>query len=190
LRSERDLWLNEFARTISGCGDALWGAQDRSTRDPCGLNVNFWIFKCNPDKYHLYSRLRDEERAITWAVTRFRDEIAVDDIAFIWQTGQYRGIRAAMRIDKAPGNWPELEVEKRYAKELESDDCLRVVGTLIRRDVHLRQAEIEAEIEKAGAGRSSLRTAAKQGTNFRLRGDEGEALLRLVDDAIANGKRN
>jgi hypothetical protein len=65
-----------------------------------------------------------------------------------------------------------------------------VVGTLIRRSVHLRQLEIEAEIEKAGAGRFSLLTAVRQGTNFRLRSDEGEVLLRLVDDAIANRRRN
>ncbi|HEV8069210.1 MAG TPA: EVE domain-containing protein [Planctomycetaceae bacterium] len=152
--------------------------------------MNFWIFKWNPDDYDLDGRLKDPDPNTSSKVTKYQNEIALGDIAFIWQTGNDRGIRAVMRIDKAPGNWPELEVEKRYAKEPESDDCLRVVGTLIRRSVHLRQPEIEAEIEKAGAGRFSLLTAVRQGTNFRLRSDEGEVLLRLVDDAIANRRRN
>jgi hypothetical protein len=147
--------------------------------------MSFWIFKCNPDMYDVDGRLRDREPTITWAVTRFRGEIEIGDIVFIWQTGNDRGIRAVLYINKAPGDWPEPEVEKRYAKEPESEDCVRVVGTLIRRDLHLSQAEIEAEIEAVGRGRFSLLTGVKQGTNFRVPFEEGEVLLRLVGKTIA-----
>ncbi len=49
--------------------------------------MNYWIFKCNPDKYRIDDRLEDPEEIITWQITRYKENIAPGDLAFIWKTG-------------------------------------------------------------------------------------------------------
>jgi hypothetical protein len=144
--------------------------------------MNYWIFKCNRELYDLDGRLNDPEPSITWAVTRYKNEIQAGDIVFIWQVGDDRGIRAVMQIDRSPAVLPEPEVEQRYAKEAEGPQSLRAVGTLIRRDLDLTQDEVEEELREAGIERFSLTQGVQQGTNFRLSVAEGEALLRLVGE--------
>ena len=43
----------------------------------------FWIFKYNPEKYHLAERLADPNPDITWTVSRYRNQIAPGDTIFI-----------------------------------------------------------------------------------------------------------
>ena len=64
--------------------------------------MNYWIFKCSPEKYDIDRRMKDPESRITWLVTRYKDEIENGDIAFLWQTGSDRGIIGAMAVDSSP----------------------------------------------------------------------------------------
>ena len=44
----------------------------------------FWIFQGNPDYFNIDRYLR-EYNPVRWDVTRYRDEIKVNDIVFIWR---------------------------------------------------------------------------------------------------------
>src|SRR5437016_4925094 len=106
----------------------------------------FWIFKCNPSRYRLQDRLADANPTLTWTVSRFSDEILPADIVFLWETGANRGIKAMMRVDQAPRMMAELETEQAYWRERDTTEQLRVVGTLVHRDLclaHITLREID-----------------------------------------------
>jgi predicted RNA-binding protein with PUA-like domain len=73
--------------------------------------MNYWIFKCNPKQYMIDERLEDQEPRTTWQITRYKEKITLGDVAFIWKTGNERGICAVISIDSYPIEIPELEQE-------------------------------------------------------------------------------
>jgi predicted RNA-binding protein with PUA-like domain len=139
----------------------------------------FWIFKCDPNRYLLEDRLADQNTKITWTVSRFRDEIGHGDTVFLWVTGNERGIRAVIRVDEAPRLMAELESEQAYLKEHDTEERLRVVGTLTHRDVNLRLDELR---KVKGLEQLSVFKGVKQGTNFPVTADQGAILLRLITE--------
>jgi 5-methylcytosine-specific restriction protein A len=138
----------------------------------------FWIFKFNPEKYRLLDRLSDPIPTISWTVSRFRDEIAPGDTAFLWQTGRHRGIRAVLRVNEAPRDMAELETEQRYWSEPDRTICCRVLGTLTHRALELSAAHLRQEL---GLEQLSVFHGFQQGTNFPVSPEQGEILLRLVE---------
>ena len=145
--------------------------------------MNYWIFKCNPDHYHLADRLADPDSNTTWAVTRYKREIETGDIAFVWETGPNRGIRAIVQIDSFPREMAELENEQRYLVKPDREIRLRVLCTFTNRGINLSQAEIQAT---PGLENLSVFHGWQQGTNFRVEPAEGETLLRLIVGQLAS----
>lgn len=144
-----------------------------------GESMRYWIFKCNPDRYRIDERLKDAESNITWRVTRYKDEIQMGDIAFIWRCGRERGIRAVMQIDSSPKEIPEIENEKKYIV----DPCdvrvrLRVEGRIIRRFDCISHKELR---NIPTLGKLSVFSGYQKTTNFRLTDREGEILMALAE---------
>jgi predicted RNA-binding protein with PUA-like domain len=83
--------------------------------------MNYWIFKANPKKYDIDSRLRDPEPKTTWQITRYRDEIYRGDRVFAWRTYERKdrpfGIVALLEIDSDPAEMDEIEFEYRYYRQ-------------------------------------------------------------------------
>ena len=51
-----------------------------------------WMFTYNPDYYDLDRRLRDGLTIDHWRAARYRNELNVGDLFYIWQTGYTSGI--------------------------------------------------------------------------------------------------
>src|SRR5436853_4370836 len=109
----------------------------------------FWIFKCDPSIYDLDNRVADAEQTITWSISKYRTQVAVGDVAFLWQTGKDRGIRAATRIDVAARELPELGAELGHyhdagghAAQRIIENKYRVIGTLICRGANHSMDEL------------------------------------------------
>lgn len=139
--------------------------------------MNYWIFKCNPQKYELDARLADPEPRTTWLVSRYRDEIRQGDIAFIWQTGKERGLRAALRIETDPAEMVEFSHEQKYLPEPDTRLQVRIVGTYILRFPVILGKTLKAIEELHGM---SVFHGFNQATNYRLTQVEGECLKRLT----------
>jgi predicted RNA-binding protein with PUA-like domain len=137
----------------------------------------FWIFKYNPEKYHLAERLADSNPDITWTVSRYRNQIAPGDTIFIWETGRDRGIRAILRAEGVPQDMAELESEQPYWTQRDNDVRCRVRATIVRRDVNLSHAELRST---PGLENLSVFHGFQQGSNFPVTLDEGAILLRLA----------
>jgi predicted RNA-binding protein with PUA-like domain len=135
--------------------------------------MNYWIFKCNPHKYRIEERLKNPEKKITWLVTRYRDQINVGDIAFVWRTEKDRGIVGAMRITKKPFWRKELESELTYCIDLDNSMQVRVVAELISRGPFISQKQIKAIPELQDL---SIFQGFKQATNHKITKEKGETL--------------
>ena len=140
--------------------------------------MSYWIFKTNPDQYHLDERLKDAEPKISWKVTMYEDEIRKGDIAFIWRTGAARGICAVMRVDSNPKKSEELESEQKYNVERDTITKVRVEGTLTHRFECIPHRELKS---MAGLEKLSVFSGFQQTTNFKVTDEEGKILLELAE---------
>jgi predicted RNA-binding protein with PUA-like domain len=137
----------------------------------------FWIFKCNPARFRLEDRLADPNPVTTWTVTRYRDEIGPGDTAFLWVTGVKRGIRGVMSIDQPPRLMAELPSEQQYWNEPDTDELLRVVGSLTHRNLDISAAELR---DTPGLENLSMFHGFQQGTNFEVSDAEGQIIMNLI----------
>ena len=140
--------------------------------------MNCWIFKCNPDRYRLDERLSDPESLTTWLVSRYRERIAAGDLAFIWQTGGERGIRATIRIDSSPEDMPELDNEQKYQVSPDRRIACRVRAAFIRRDLNFSAATL---MTIPGLENLSVFHGFQQTTNFEVTTDEATILLKMIE---------
>ncbi len=142
--------------------------------------MSYWIFKCDPKKYRLGDRLDElEDEKTTWLVTRYKNDIAPGDTAFLMETGLKRAIRAVMRIDSSPQTTPELEHEQAYWTERDTENRCRVTGTLTHRvDLPIADLKTVGALEQL-----SIFRGFQQGTNFKVSTDEGLKLMELVENS-------
>lgn len=139
--------------------------------------MSYWIFKCDPKRYRLADRVADPMEETTWLVTRYKNEIAPGDTAFLMETGSQRCIRAVMRVDSSPQEMSELESEQRYWTDRDTEARCRVRGTL----THRTELPI-AELQSVDVLRDlSIFKGFQQGTNFRVSEDEGRTILAMIE---------
>ena len=92
-----------------------------------------WIFKCDPKLYRLSDRLADPNNAISWLVTKYKNDIQPGDTVFLMETGPKRSILAIMRVDESPQELEELESEQAYWVSRDTERRCRIRGTIIKR---------------------------------------------------------
>ena len=138
--------------------------------------MNYWIFKCNLDIYRLDLRLADAEPRMTWSISRYRERVQADDVAFLWQTGRRRGIRAMIRVDSSPQDMPELESEQKFWLPADASVKCRVYATILRRDL-----DIPATKLRTIPGLENLSALQRvQAGIFEVKPDEAEVLIRVI----------
>ena len=139
--------------------------------------MNYWIFKCDPKRYHLASRMIDPNPQITWLVTRYKKVIAPGDIVFLMESGPRRAIRAVMRVDVGPHEMGESDGEQAFWVERDTETRCRVQGTISHR-VELPITELEGV---NGLENLSILNGVQQGTNFRVTDSEGDILMSMIE---------
>ncbi|MGA2436853.1 MAG: EVE domain-containing protein [Bryobacteraceae bacterium] len=139
--------------------------------------MNYWIFKCDPTKYWLDARLADREPRTRWHISRYRKKVQADDIAFIWQTGKHRAIRATIRIDSSPQDMQELDSEQKYLASPDSSVRCRVDATILRRD-----SDVSADRLRTIAGLENLSAFKRVPAGiYSVTPEEAAILLRVIE---------
>ncbi len=139
--------------------------------------MNFWIFKGNPEKFHIDERLDDPEPNTTWRVKQHQDEVQAGDIAFIWVTGTKRGIRAIMEITSNPVQMTELKSEEKYYIDLEKEPVMRVSGIFRERFALISSQTLKNIPSLSGL---SVFHGFTRLTNYKMTNKEGEVLQQYV----------
>lgn len=140
--------------------------------------MNYWIFKGNPEKFHVDKRLDDLEPCTTWRVKQHQDEVQAGDIAFIWITGSKRGLRAVMEITSAPALMAELEAEEKYYIDLEKDPIVRVSGIFRKRFALISSQTLKSIPLLSGL---SVFHSFTRMTNYKITKQEGDFLQQYID---------
>jgi len=128
--------------------------------------VNTWIFQGVPTRYDVAEKLKEGTEE-TWLVSRFREEIAVGDIAYLWRAGEQnkRGIYGWGTIIGKPKQYEgwgwgvPIRYEKRFPQ-------------------HLRARELGSNPDF----KEFLLFRMSVGTNFKVTKDEANALNRLIKE--------
>jgi predicted RNA-binding protein with PUA-like domain len=136
-----------------------------------------WIFKSNPELFELDERLQDTEPHTTWKISRYKDEIQIGDLAFIWRTGPKRGIVAVMEITSKPQKMYELEREQKYWKNRDTELIIRVEGDFKCRCNFISYKELK---QTNGLENLSVFHGFQQQTNFRVNEAEGNILMKII----------
>ena len=136
--------------------------------------MNYWVFKCDRNKYWLDDRLVDPAQPITWRVTRYADEIKPGDVAFISQTCPGPGIRAVIEIQSIPSQRAEISSETRFWRYPPILEC-RVEGILTKRCAVIPFKTLKS----VGLNDLSI-FSPERATNFRLTQAQGKIILGLI----------
>jgi len=143
--------------------------------------VRHWIFQANPRRFDIERRLRDPNPATTWLVTRYKNEIAPGDRAFIWKAGERRGVLAIMRIDSYPAEMLEVPGDKTYwSDRADARLACRVLGVFVDR---FPLVTVDRIVALPGL-RNLLILRVPQGTNYALTEEEAQLLARLIPSAV------
>jgi len=139
--------------------------------------MKYWIFKVNPDLYRIDDRFKDPNPNMTWSVTRYRDQINIDDIAFIWRTGNPRGIFGILYITSNPTEMYEPEIENRYAIKPDYQAGIKVMA-IIKAYFPIIASETLKMIP--GLEGLSVFHGFQQATNFPVTTEESKILLSVI----------
>ncbi len=140
--------------------------------------VAFWIFKSNPILFKLDERLQDPEPHTSWTVSRYRNEIQIGDLAFIWRTGPERGIVAVVEIISKPEEMYELDHEQKYWKIADTDLIFRVIGNFKYRFPCISHKQLKQidELKNLSVFHGSQRQII-----FPVTATEGNILIDLIE---------
>ncbi len=141
--------------------------------------MNYWIFKSSPKKYKIDLRLQNQERKTTWLVSRYQQEIKAGDVAFIWKTGDFRGICAIIKIESNPKEREELKHELKYYIDLDPGSVCRVLATFNSAFQTISYKKIK---KMPGLEELSMFHGYQKGTNFRVTKKEGKILMSMIDE--------
>lgn len=134
--------------------------------------MNYWIFKANPALYDVEESIRSGSPPRGWKVTRYRNEIKTGDVAFLWLTGNPRGIFAAFEIISDPYYIPPNLSDPYWS------DIYKVDVRLLKHFLLL-----DAEYLKQVPDLQNLSTfhGYQAATNFKVTPAEGEIISKLIE---------
>ncbi|AWV91005.1 AAA family ATPase [Bradymonas sediminis] len=133
-----------------------------------------WIFQANTNEYALSEKLQNQEVGDTdwWRVTRYRDEIAKDDVVLLWESGANAGVYAVGRLVTDPVQAqadgpadPSCTVDFELVNILDQP----ILRDTLKRDAQLKDLPI---------------IRAPQGTNFRVSKEAFNRLLFLFPELL------
>lgn len=136
------------------------------------VSMNYWIFKANPALYDIEKHIEEGYKPNGWKVSRYRNEIKAGDIAFIWLTGNPRGIIATLEILSDPYYIPPNPDDSYWSDIYKVD--VRISGHF---------PLLNADFLKTLPGLTNMSTfhGFQAGTNFRVTLSEGEIITRLIN---------
>ncbi|MGB8648556.1 MAG: EVE domain-containing protein [Anaerolineae bacterium] len=165
--------VKEIVRAATGAAN-FQSSQTRPYLEKHGFQIislraessNAWLFQANPRVYDLEQGLR-RERLNDWQVNRYRNEIHKGDKAILWKAGENRGLYGVGTI---------------VSDVYERGDGDRVVD--VQYDGRLAQPLLYEKLCDDPMLSNMLIMRQQQGTNFRIRPEEWEALQPLLGKII------
>ncbi len=150
-----------------------------------------WIFQGNPDRYDINKYIMQSSDYIYWHTPRYYNEIAVNDIVFIWRAGDNSGVIAKGKVAELPVAANEVQYPDLLGRNFWIEE--NAAGTDFKTGVSLEEVrldESDAMIKRKTLLENTIMRAnpiitLPRGTVFKLNSEETEELVRLWE---SNGK--
>jgi EVE domain len=147
--------------------------------DIARTSPRIWIFQSNPEYYRIIEALQLLDK-MTFLVSRYKDEVNVDDIVLVWVSGKHAGIYAqatvtegvAMRISNGP------DAEFWMDAEAAAEPRPRVVLSLNRK--FLANPVPRSEVSGTHGLQNMMILRQPNGTNFAVSPSEWAVLKPLL----------
>lgn len=145
---------------------------------------NYWIFQSNPKYYDIVGALK-EYQSMNFTVSRYKDEIKPGDTVFIWASGNDAGIYAIAEVTSLPyalGYTPTRDPFDREERNVDEKTTTVDINVLevLERPLFKTQLIIKSELRDLSI------VTAPQGTNFRVTKPQGDLIMELINEIIAD----
>jgi hypothetical protein len=125
-----------------------------------------------------------------WHISRYADEVAIDDIAFIWHAGVNRGVYDVAKVCSVPPHRPEAERQiallkrndNRFWTDAPERERLRQLPTILIERQHpggLEPPVLEEELRENGFGGLPVIAMPQRGI-YRVEQAVGARLLEYI----------
>ena len=141
-----------------------------------------WIFQGNQSRYDVYNSLLDENvTEAAWLVSRFKEEIREGDVGLVWKAGQRSGIYAVGKVISNPQMMYDLKESRNYWRyESDRNQSLLRIKLHYKLRLRLTNAILKTELQKTPGLRKLEIFKQPIGTNFRVKPEEWQAILKLL----------
>jgi hypothetical protein len=139
--------------------------------------VKYWLVCCDPERYPLSERLRNPDPRLTWRVTRYHDDMAAGDLAFVWLTGPDRGVSAVLQVISSAEVVDHLGPSDVDCVDVEIGPIYVIETALILRGVFLPARSLRAEPVLA---EMSVFSETQHATEYHLSRLEALKILELL----------
>lgn len=139
--------------------------------------MKYWLICCDPKTYPLDERLEDPDPRMTWRVTRYHDDIAAGDLAFVWLTGPERGIRALLHVTSSAEVVDRLESGDVDCVDVEIGPIYVLEAAVVSRGFFLPASLLRA---KPVLAEMSIFSESQDATEYHLSRLEALSILELM----------
>jgi hypothetical protein len=148
--------------------------------------VKYWLMCCDPKRYPLDERLRDPNPRMTWRVTRYHDDMAAGDLAFVWLTGSRRGIAAVLHVLSSAEVVDRPEPSDVDCVDVEIGPTYVIETAVVARGFHLSARAVK---EEPTLSEMSIFSETQHATEYHLSRMEALKILELVAVGPSVGER-
>lgn len=145
-----------------------------------------WIFQGNPERFDIEGYLRACRGELSWLVTRYADQIAVEDTVFLWRSGgkgkgsAAAGIFAECRVIEAARERLDDELAMPYWNDPEARTAVEPRARLLLVRLANQKEFLKREwLEDDSVLREMLIIRQPAGTNFPVSAPEARRLYAL-----------
>jgi hypothetical protein len=148
--------------------------------------VKYWLLCCDPKQYPLDDRLRDPNPRMTWRVTRYHDDMAAGDLAFVWLTGADRGVCAVMHVISSAEVVDHTDPSDVDCVDVEIGPIYVIEAALVARGFFL---SVHSLRDEPVLSEMSIFSETQHATEYHLSRMEALRVLELAAAAMSGGGR-
>jgi hypothetical protein len=138
--------------------------------------VKYWLVCCD-ERYPLADRLEDPDPRVSWRVTRYHDDMAAGDLAFVWLTGKRMGVCAVLHLTSSAEVVDTLEAETVDCVDVEIGPVYVIEAAVVARGFFLAGHSLRSQ---PALSEMSVFSESQHATEYHLSRPEALKILELM----------
>jgi len=154
-----------------------YGQKTKSELQASDLEINYWLFNCNPNNYNMIGALQ-KNMTIAYQINQHKNNIRINDKVIIWLSGKEAGCYAFAKVTSEVKMSEEKSWEKEFSKNQSYDNIMHRADIEIEINLWNRPIPREQVVENP----KMKRFTNFQQTNLRCSEEEYNFLKNLASE--------